>query len=219
MASGVPTPSITQYGLVDHRHENPIGHESRIVVHLHGRLAECLRQRHDALRGLITCGEATNHFYQLHDRHRIHEVHADHEVGTLGLGSDLGNGDRTGIGGENGARRSQTIKVLEDAEFEIGAFGGRLHHQVGIRRGIERDGGGDAIERGMCIVDAERALLHLSIEVLPDRVLAALEGLGADVDHRDVVAIGGEHVCYAVSHLARANNRHDLHRIAHGATP
>ena len=88
--------------LVDHRHEDAVGDEARVVVRPRpascpSALGQVLGQRVRRVAGR----EAADDLDQLHDRHRVHEVHADHAVGALRHGGDLGDRDARGVGGED----------------------------------------------------------------------------------------------------------------------
>src|SRR5688500_19625510 len=45
---------------------------------------------------------------ELHHRHGVHEVHADDAVRAARSGREAGDGDRAGIGGEDGRDRKRT---------------------------------------------------------------------------------------------------------------
>ena len=68
-------------GLVDERHQDPVGDEAGEVARLGRRLAEIGRERDDRRRRLVGRLEAADHLDELQHRHGIEEVHADHAVG------------------------------------------------------------------------------------------------------------------------------------------
>ena len=74
----------------------------------------------------------------------------------------------------------------------------------GISDGIERGGGRDACERGVGRTRLDRALLHLPIEISGDRVPTLRQRIGVDVDQRDGMPAGREHMRDTVAHLPRA---------------
>ena len=76
--------------LVDHRHQDSVGDETRVIVHLDRHLAQSPGQLHHGIHSLVAGALAADHLHQLHHRHGIHEVHADHTLGPVRAGTEPG---------------------------------------------------------------------------------------------------------------------------------
>src|SRR5690606_9417134 len=83
--------------LVNHRHKNPIGDKTGIIVNFDGYLTEVLRQLDDLLGYLITGSIASYHFHEWHDRYRVHKMHAYYLARSSCRSSDLSNGNGRSI--------------------------------------------------------------------------------------------------------------------------
>jgi hypothetical protein len=64
-------------GLVDHRHQDAVHHETRAVLDGDGCLADGGGEGLDRREGLVGGLQAADQLHQGHQRHRVEEVHAD----------------------------------------------------------------------------------------------------------------------------------------------
>ncbi len=193
-------------GLVDHRHQDAIGDESGIVVHLDRDLAQRPRRLHDRGRGGVAGGVSPNHLDQLHHRDGVHEVHPDHLLGPPGARRDLGDGDRAGVGREDRAGRGDAIELLEDRELHRRVLARRLYNEVGAGGGIQR---GPRLHPGEDLPRSFRrdgALLHLAVEIAADRCGGLVQRARGAVHQRYLPAVLGEDVGDAVPHGAGADD-------------
>ena len=78
-----------QNGLVDHRAENPIRHETRGIVAGEGCLAHPLTCFDDGSCHCFGSLAAVDYLDQSHDCDRVHEVHSDDLVGALCSSGDF----------------------------------------------------------------------------------------------------------------------------------
>jgi len=204
--------------LVDHRQQDAVGDESRIVARLGGRFAEAQRQVPGDLEGLVGGRQAADHLHQLHHRHRVHEVHPDDLVRAFGPSGDAADGNRGGVGGQDGLRAAEGVQVPEELELDLLVFRGRLHHEVGRREVLQVGAGPDAAEDGVLVRRRQFALFHLATEVLFDGGHAPLNELVLDVVHDHVQAAGGGHLGDPVAHLPGADDAEgiDLHDSSFG---
>jgi hypothetical protein len=207
IASGVPDAfHDAVHRLVDHGHQDPVGHEARVVGDLDRRLADRARELHHGGGGRVARGEAADHLDELHDRDRVHEVHADHLLGAPGARRDLGDGDRARVRREDRPVAGEAVEVGEDLELEVAVLGRGLDHERRVGRRAEVGARREAAERGVAGGAVEGALLHLPLQVLLDGLAAAGERGVADVEHGHVEAALGEDVGDAVPHLAGADD-------------
>ena len=200
--------------LIDHRQEDAVGHESGVVVHFHGRLAELRGDLQGAAGGGVAGGVPADHLDQLHDGHRIHEVHPDDLPGPAGLRSDLGDRNGARIRGQNGLGSGDAVQLLEDLELERRVFRGGLNHQ--IHPGGRRQGGGcrDPPEDRCRRIRRQGPLLHLTIQVGLDRRQPLVERRLGHVDQGDLPLMLGEDVGDAIAHGARPDHRHLRHDLS-----
>ena len=82
-----------EHRFVDHRHQDAIRDEARIIIHFDGRLPERLRDVSYILGCRVRGRESADDLDELHHRHRIHEVHADDFVGARRAPADFGDRD------------------------------------------------------------------------------------------------------------------------------
>ena len=196
-------------GFVDHRHQNPICHETRVVVHLHRHLAQLCTQRHDLLADGVAGRIATDDFDELHHRHRIHEVHSNHFVRTLGRRGNLRDGNGACVCGQNAPFWRRSIEVCKNLELELGVFGGGFHHQfcLGHCRAEVR-GGGQARERTVLVRAGNPLLGDHSVQILANGAHGAFKRIGGTVHQNDVVASLCKDMGDPVAHGSRPNDRH-----------
>ena len=106
-------------GLVDQRHQHPIGDESRRVVDLDRRLAQLEGQLADGCERCLAGGQAAHNLHQRHHRHGVEEVHADHLRRTAGFGPQSGDGYGGCVAGQDGASRQDAVERAEDLRLHV----------------------------------------------------------------------------------------------------
>ena len=142
----------TDDGLVDIRHQDPVGQEARGVAGLGGDLAHALHELEGRGEGGIGGLQAGDDLDALLDGDGVHEVRGDDarggaEVGwVVGVGGagDFGDGDARGVGGEDGVRGADLCELAEDGGFQRGDLGDGFDHEVYVREGGEVRGGMEA---------------------------------------------------------------------------
>src|SRR5258706_376838 len=198
-------------GVVDHRHQHAIGHESRGIVHFDRSLSQRLDDFYGSFYGLVRRLWSTYYLDQFHDGHRIHEMHPDDPIGPLGHLGDFGDRDRRGVGREDRTFRRQAVQVLEDVELDVRVLGHRLHHDLSIFRGLERLARLDPSQRIGRQLMTDDAFLLQAFHVLPDRREPAGERCLRDVDQRDVPAVLRKHVRDPVAHRSGTHDGDPTH--------
>ena len=129
-------------GFVDHWDQDLVNHEARSLGHLDGILADLLGQVIDEVEGLLGGVGTPDDFHQLHAWHGVEEMHADN--GMVQTQTHLGNGQRRGVGGEDGLGLAQAVQLIQqlflgghvfldalDDEIGVGAGGLLLHQNIG----------------------------------------------------------------------------------------
>ena len=120
--------------LVDHRQQDAVDHESREVLRHRDGLAERLDELPGAAEGHVLGGDAADHLDELHHRHRVHEVQADEALRPVGGGGKPRDGDRRGVGGDDGVRLEERTERHEDLALDRLVLGRGLDHEIGVGR-------------------------------------------------------------------------------------
>ena len=121
--------------LVDHRQQDAIDDEGGKILRDRDALAQAFDEAPGEAEGLVLGGDAADQLDQLHHRHRIHEMDADEALGPVGDGGEPRDGDRRGVGGEDGALLELRTKVDEDLALDGLVLGGGLDDEVGLADG------------------------------------------------------------------------------------
>ena len=79
---------------VDHRQQNSIGDESRIILAVERRFAHFLGKRANFFVSFVRGGDAADDFDELHQRNRIHKMHPDDLFRSARHGGDFRDRDR-----------------------------------------------------------------------------------------------------------------------------
>ena len=164
--------------------------------------------------------QAKDDFHQRHHRHRVEEVHADEAVGALGRCCQLGDADRTGVGGHDHLGREHTVELLQDLDFEPFALGGGFDHQLRTFEVVVTRRALNQAERGVFVGGAHLFFLDQAVQAAGHCGQAFVDRGLVDVDQHDADAVGGANLGDAVAHGARADDADGLDGIAHaGITP
>src|SRR5690554_7165217 len=75
---------------------------------------------------------AADDFDDLHQRDGIEEVKACYPVGVLQAGSDRGDGERRGIGRQNGVLGNDTLQFRKQGVLGLKVFNDRFDHQITV---------------------------------------------------------------------------------------
>ena len=108
-----------------------------ILGHRRG-LAEAGDERLGGLERVVLGGDAADELDELHARHRVHEMHADEALGIRGDGSEPGDRDRRGVGGEDRVRPHERAQVGENLALDVLVLGRRLDHEIAVGEFVER---------------------------------------------------------------------------------
>ena len=112
-----------------------VDHEAGGLVDHHGGLADLGGQVLDVIHQLRGGVAAGNDLHQLHGRHGVKEVHTDEVV--LQALAHLGDGQRGGVGGEDGLILAQSVQLGQQLLLDGHVLGDALDDQIGIGGGVE----------------------------------------------------------------------------------
>ena len=204
--SGVERPD----GLVDERHQDPVGDEPGEVVGLSRNLPELLGEGDDRAGRLVRGLAAADHLDELQDRHGIEEVHADDLVRPARDGSERADRDRRGVRGEDRLDRQRRVRPPEDVLLDGDVLDDGLDHQVGWDEVVD---GLDATEH---LVGIGSPLLRELGGAAADRLERPVGRPRRGVVKRDPAARGSRDLRDAAAHLAGADDEDmlELHAAA-----
>ena len=117
--------------LVDHRHEQSVRHEARVVPHLDRRLTELRGQVAGAPQRLRRRVDAAHHLDQAHQRHRIEKVHPHHAVRVSRRRGEARDRDGRRIRRHHRLRVHEAIQLFEHPDFSVLALDYCLDHELG----------------------------------------------------------------------------------------
>ena len=196
--------------LVDHRDEDTVHDESRIILGIGRCLVETLGESDRRFVRVLAGRKAADDFHQLHQWHRVHEVHADELVGPVGDRSQARDRDGGRVGREIGVRRYDFADRAEDLFFDFALLSCCLDHDVG--RFERLDGGGrlDALETCLHGLVGDHAAQDLTMHIAFDRAHTLGERIIGNIGHDDVIACQRRDMGNAIAHLARADHAYCL---------
>ena len=190
-------------GLVDHRDQDLVDDEARSLGDLNGLLADLLGEVVDEVEGLLRSVGAADDLNELHAGHGVEEVHADD--GVLEAEAHLGDGQRRGVGRENGALLAHLVELAEELTLGVHVLRHALDDEVGVRRGrllLDED----VVQDGVLGLFGHLALLDALLQGSGELILVALSGSDAGSVHQSGVALGREDLSDAAAHGAGAEN-------------
>ena len=112
----------------------------------------------------------------------------DEALRAVGGGGEPGDGDRRGVGGDDGVGLEERTKRHEDLALHRLVLGRRLDHQIGVGEALIALGIGDAGERLLALLLGDLARGDLAGEVLVDGLERLVDPLLRQVAEHDVVA-------------------------------
>ena len=130
-------------------------------------------------------------------------MHADD--GVLEAETHLGDGQRRGVGRENGALLAHLVELAEQLALGAHLFLDALDDEVGVRRGrllLDED----VVQDGVLSLFGHLALLDTLLQGSGELILVALSGSDAGSVHQSGVALGREDLSDAAAHGAGAEN-------------
>ena len=150
---GINRVAVTDTGLeaddslVNVRHQDTVSKEAGRVGRDRGDLAHSLAELDGSLEGLGRGLKSADDLNTLLHGDGVHEVGGDDtgaSLGVLGIlgggGSNAGDGDGRGVGGQNGMLGADLRKLGEDVKLELGNLRDGLNDEVD---------GGEVLKRGM----------------------------------------------------------------------
>ena len=139
-------------------------------------------------------------------RHRVEEVHAEHAVGLRGVGGQLHDRHRRGVGGEEVGVGQDLVELEEQLALGLLVLDHGLDGGVGALEVLDAGGVGEALAGGGAVVLGEPAGARGAVERLVD-LRARLLGAGVvDLDDGDVDARAGADLSDARAHEAATDN-------------
>ena len=190
-------------GLVDHRDQDLVDDEARSLSDLDRLLADLLGEVVDEVEGLLRGVGAADDLNELHAGHGVEEVHADD--GVLEAEAHLGDGQRRGVGREDGALLAHLVELAEELTLGVHVLRHALDDEVGVRRGrllLDED----VVQDGVLGLFGHLALLDALLQGSGELILVALSGSDAGSVHQSGVALGREDLSDAAAHGAGAEN-------------
>ena len=154
--------------------------------------------------------QATNDFDQAHHRHRVEEVQADETFRLADTGSELGDRQRRGVGGDHALGADLCGNLLQHPQFQFEVFGGGFDHQLRVVQAAVIGAGADLVEGGVLLLGAQGFLGDLAVKVLADGGEGFLQGTLADVQQGHVETGQGADLRNAVAHGAGADHANVL---------
>ena len=134
---------------------------------------------------------------------------------SLGGDGDLGDGQRRGVGGQDGVISDDLVQRGEHLALQLQPLDHGLDHQVALGERLQRRGERDPVEQRLLLVDAQLAALHRSVGGVLDvpatalgRVLVALHA-----DHGQPVP--REHLGDPGAHRTETDHTHRLQCPSH----
>ena len=159
-------------GLVDVGHEKTVGDETRHVLRLSSSLFHGLSERKSSLEGFIGGLEARDDLNQLHDGNRVHEMHTNDLIRTVSSSSNLRDGDRRGVGGQDDIRRDDFGKISEDLILQNRVLSDGFNNKVGLSELIHTSSSNNAAHSFHAHAILEFALRNLLLHI---RVCSSLK--------------------------------------------
>ena len=191
---------------VDHRQQDAVDDEARLVLAQHHLLAQPFRKGH----GLVGCrlrrGKAGDDLDQSHDRDRVEEVQTDKTRRIGRVVGHTGNRDRAGIGGHDRVGGEEFASLLEDRLLDLFLFGRRLDDQAGILHRRIIGNWRDALQCRFGIGNLDLALAHQLAERLVDARMRLLGDIEAYIGQQHIHAVSGHGLRNAGTHLPRTDN-------------
>ena len=200
-----------EHRLVDHRQQDAVDDEARLVLGLHDLLVQAFGKGAGAGNCVGTGGQARDHLDQAHDRHRIEEMQADEALGIGRTGRHAGNRNRAGVGCHDRVFAQHLAGRFEDLALDFLTLGRGLDDEVrfGHRRVIADRG--DAGNGRSGFVRGDLAAANQPAKRRIDPGLGLFRHGQIDVGQQDLHAELGNRLGNAGTHLPRANNRYCPH--------
>src|SRR5690554_3969836 len=128
------------------REQNTVNQEARAIVHHDRSLAHGLGVSHGGRDGAITGLFTTDNLNQRHHMHRVEEVHTTEVFRTLQVLGQKVDGNRGGIGGDDGVVANHFFGFAQYGIFYLRVFNNRFNHQVYVLEIAVVQGWRDAVQ-------------------------------------------------------------------------
>ena len=201
-----------EHGFVDHRHEDAICDEARVIGRFDRGLAQRATQGAGRLHGLGTRSLPADELDERHERDRVHEVHPQHQLGPPRSGSQHRDGDGRRVGREQTACRDDRIEPFEQRTLCRRVLDDRLHHAVDLCESVETRQEGEPACRRVAVLRRHRTLLDELRQAAIDCRACTVERGCRRIVEAHAVARLREHLGDTAAHRAAAHdpNRRDL---------
>ena len=180
--------------------------------------ADGVHQRDDGRANLVRGLQGANDLDQLHHRDGIEEMHADHAARRFRRRRNLGDGNRRGIGRQNGVDAADAVEIGHHRLLDLEFLQHRFDHQIALAQRLQFGRRRDPRESRIGVGDFEFFARNQPVEAFPDRVDALIERFWRNVAQDDGKAGHGEGLGDAIAHRARADDTDPLDFDRH-ATP
>ncbi len=194
-------------GLEAQEHAEPAGGESGDVLDDDRLLAELHGERAGEGDRFFRRRSRAHDLDQLHDVDGVEEVHAD-ETGAIGHpASDVADGERAGVAGQERGRQGGRVDLGEGQTLELDVLGDRLDDDLGAGDRLGQvDAGRDPRQGCVAGGGVELAARHATVEVVAHAIDPGAQGLLGDVLQDHVVAGERGDLADPASHDARADD-------------
>ena len=178
-----------------------VDHKAGSLVDNHRGLADLGGEVLDVVHQVSGGVAAGNDLHQLHGRHRVEEVHTDQVM--LQPLAHLGDGQRGGVGGEDGLILAQSIQTAQQLLLDFHVLSDALDDQIGISGALElldQNAAHDIISSFL----GHLALGDLLVQGGGQLVLMTLCACGAGSIHQSGVALRCENLSNTAAHCTCA---------------
>ena len=180
-------------GLVDIRHQDAVGEETRRVSRYGRDFTHTLHKRNSRVDGLLGSLQTSNNLHSLLDGHRIHEVRRDHARRGLqisgvrrGGSGDFSDRDGRSVCREDGVLGSNLRELGEDGGLEVYDFRNGLDHKVHRGEVVHLQTGGDAGADAVCRIAGDTLLGDILLKKLICKATMCYSTLHVSLVHRAV---------------------------------
>ena len=143
---------------------------------------------------------------------------ADKTIRPLGDRGHFRNAQTRGVGEKQAMRGNDCFEFCIDFLLQVHQFDDNLHNHIGVRGCfLQIKRGFDAAQNSVHLLFGDFALFHITVQVLFDRVHAAVDEPLLNVSEGNVKTCSGANLCDSISHQARTQHTYffNFHKSLH----